>query len=224
MEQEQKVESLNQCFSKLQQQACALRLEMEDAHHGYVESRQKQVRLREELAMKEKSFRKTQIKVCMRWETWRELKNYELTNSFQKFREGHEAIQAHFTSAIITGKDESFEWLWRIPRSRVEFLCNMFTLSQSTSKISKSAIYAELRQTLATWNMESTWTTGKRFCTSTFDARVIASTSSGKSSICDPKCDRWGSRAHKHRGTCCKWGRTNWKHNPCRRLQTGRQP
>ena len=175
-----------------------------DAHHGYVESRQKQVRLREELAMKEKSYRDTQIEVCMRWETWRELKNHEVDEfSLQKFRECHE-----------TGKDELFEWLWRIPRSRVEFLWKMCTLSQSTSKKSKSAIYAELRQTFATWNMESTCTTGKHFCTSTFDARVIANTSSGKSSTCDTKCDRWGSRAHKHRSTCCKRWRTNWKHNP----------
>ena len=45
MKQEQKVVSLDKCTSELQQQACAPRLEMEDAHHGYFESRQKQVRL-----------------------------------------------------------------------------------------------------------------------------------------------------------------------------------
>ena len=39
MKQEHKVESLNKCISELQQQAYAQRLELEDAHHGYVESR-----------------------------------------------------------------------------------------------------------------------------------------------------------------------------------------
>ena len=84
----------------------------------------------------------------------------------------------------------------------------MFTRSQSTSKDSKFAIHAGLRQTLATWNMESTWTTGKRFCKSTLDARVIANTLSRNS-----KCCRWGSRAYQHRETCGKRGRKNRKHN-----------
>ena len=60
MKQEHKVESLNNCIDELQQQAYAQRLELEDAHHGYVESRRQQVRLREELVMKEKVVRDTQ--------------------------------------------------------------------------------------------------------------------------------------------------------------------
>ena len=46
MKQEYKVESLNTCISGLQQQTDARRLELEDAHHGYVESRREQVRLK----------------------------------------------------------------------------------------------------------------------------------------------------------------------------------
>ena len=44
MKQEYKVESLDTCMSELQQQTYAQRLELEDAHHGYVESRREQVR------------------------------------------------------------------------------------------------------------------------------------------------------------------------------------
>ena len=40
---------------------------------------------------------------------------------------------------------------------------NFFTRFQSTSKDSKSTIYAKLRQTLASWQMESVWITGKTF-------------------------------------------------------------
>ena len=61
MKQEHKVESLNNCIDELQQQAYAQRLELEDAHHEYVESRRQQVRLQEELVMKEKVVRDAQI-------------------------------------------------------------------------------------------------------------------------------------------------------------------
>ena len=48
MKQEYKVESLNTCISELQQQIFVQRLELEDAHFGYAESRREQVRLQEE--------------------------------------------------------------------------------------------------------------------------------------------------------------------------------
>ena len=47
MKQELQVESLNNCINELQQQTYAQRLEFQDAQHGYVESRRKQVRLQE---------------------------------------------------------------------------------------------------------------------------------------------------------------------------------
>ena len=53
MKQEYKVESLNTCTDELQQQTYARRLELEDAHHGYVESPREQVRLQEELVIRE---------------------------------------------------------------------------------------------------------------------------------------------------------------------------
>ena len=61
MKQEYKVESLNTCISEFQQQTYAHRLELEDAHFGYAESRMKQVRPQEELVMGEKALRDTQI-------------------------------------------------------------------------------------------------------------------------------------------------------------------
>ena len=54
MKQEHQVGSLNNCIDELQQQAYAQRLELEDAHHGFFESRREQVRLQEELSVKEK--------------------------------------------------------------------------------------------------------------------------------------------------------------------------
>ena len=62
MKQEHQVGSLNCCIKELQQQAYAQRLELEDAHHGYIESRREQSLLQEELSMKEKALRGTQIR------------------------------------------------------------------------------------------------------------------------------------------------------------------
>ena len=62
MKQELQVESLNNCVSELQQQAFAQRLEVQDSQHGDVESRREQDRLQEELSMKEKVLRYTQIR------------------------------------------------------------------------------------------------------------------------------------------------------------------
>ena len=60
--QEHKVKSLNNCINELQQQTYAQRLELQDAQHGYTESRREQVRLQEELSLKEKVLRDTQIR------------------------------------------------------------------------------------------------------------------------------------------------------------------
>ena len=81
MKQEYKVEPLNTCISELQQQTHAQRLELEDANFGYAESRREQVRQQEELVMKEKALRVMKLAVFTKWENWRELRNYELTNS-----------------------------------------------------------------------------------------------------------------------------------------------
>ena len=45
---EHQVGSFNSCVNELQQQAYAQILELEDAHQGYIESRQEQSRLQEE--------------------------------------------------------------------------------------------------------------------------------------------------------------------------------
>ena len=56
------VDSLKNCISELQQQTHAQRLELQNAQHGFVESRWEEVRLQEELSMKEKVLRDTQIR------------------------------------------------------------------------------------------------------------------------------------------------------------------
>ena len=62
MKEEDPVGSLNSCVNELQQHAHAQRLELQDAHHGNMESRRERARLQGELSMKEKVLRDTQIR------------------------------------------------------------------------------------------------------------------------------------------------------------------
>ena len=94
MKQEHQVGSLNSCVNELQQQAHAQGLELQDAHHGYIESRREQARLQEELYTKEKLLRDTQIQNIHEMgenKRARELRVDEF--SVQKLRESHETMQ-----------------------------------------------------------------------------------------------------------------------------------
>ena len=60
MKQEYEVGSLNTCIGELQRQTYSQRLDLEDAHLGYEQSRREQVRPQEEVVMKEKALRDSQ--------------------------------------------------------------------------------------------------------------------------------------------------------------------
>ena len=88
------VGSLNRCINELQQQDNAQRLELQDAQHGYIESRQEQVRLQEELSMKEKVLRETQIRSIHEMGQMKRAQELRVDEfSVQKLRESHETIQ-----------------------------------------------------------------------------------------------------------------------------------
>ena len=60
--QELHVESLNKYIGELQRQTEKQRVALQDAQYGFVESRREQVRLQEELSLKEQVLRNTQIR------------------------------------------------------------------------------------------------------------------------------------------------------------------
>ena len=62
MKQEHQVGSLNRCINELQQQPYAQGLELQDSHHGYIESRREQSCSQEEVSMSDKLLRDTQIR------------------------------------------------------------------------------------------------------------------------------------------------------------------
>ena len=88
------MESLYISINELQQQAYAQRLELEDTHHGYVESRREQVRLQDELVMNEKTLRATQIRSMHEMGEMKRTQESRVDEfSVQKLRESHEITQ-----------------------------------------------------------------------------------------------------------------------------------
>ena len=146
------MESLYNCTNEFQQQACAQRLDLNNTFHGYVESRREQVRIQEELEMKEKALRETPIRSMH--EMGEMTRAHELRVdefSVQKLRESHETI-LRLTSQLQE-MQERVNYLndtWRIPRSSVELWWKVVSRFPSTGKDSNSAVYAEMRQTIAT--------------------------------------------------------------------------
>ena len=94
MKQEHQVGALNSCINELQQQAYAQRLELEDAHHRNFECRREQTRPQEELSMKEKVLRDTQIRNTHEMGEMNRAEELRVDKfSLQKLRESQDAIQ-----------------------------------------------------------------------------------------------------------------------------------
>ena len=109
--QELHVESLNECIGEQQRPTEEQRLALQDAQYGFVECRREQVRIQEELSMKENVLRDTQIRKYARngrIQRAQVLRADEV--SVQKLRENHETNSAaHFPIAANARTDEFYE-------------------------------------------------------------------------------------------------------------------
>ena len=156
MKQEHQVESLNSCISELQQQAYAQRLELEDAHHGYNESRREQSRL-EEFSMKEKALREAQIQNILEMGEMKRAHELRVDEFFvQKSRESHETIQ-RLTSQLqemqeqMNSMNDSGEFQ-EVESNHSGRLC--YVPSQPARlPSSRSMLGCDKRMPLDTWNM-----------------------------------------------------------------------
>ena len=112
---------LNLSINELKQQTYAQRLELQDVHFGYAESRREQVRLVEELVMKEKALRYTQIRSIHEMGEMKRAHELSVDEfSVQKLRESHDTIQRLTSHTKIARKGELHERFRRISRSRIE--------------------------------------------------------------------------------------------------------
>ena len=106
MKQEHQVGSLNNWISELQQQAYAQRLESQDAQHGHIEPRRAQFRLQEELSLKEKVLRDTQIRNMHELGDMKRAQELRVDEvSVQKLTENHETLQK-LTSQLQEMQDQ----------------------------------------------------------------------------------------------------------------------
>ena len=167
MKQEYKVEFLNTCINELQQQTCAQRLELEDAHFGYAESRREQARLSGRIGSTRKSTSRYsypkypwsgRIEESSGIASWRTLCSKIERNAWDN-------TEARFTNTGVAREGELHEWFRRISSDgRTEVQWKVFSRSQSTgSRAAKSSICVEPRPKHAIWHMEFVWNTGRTF-------------------------------------------------------------
>ena len=135
---------------------CAQRLELQDAQHGYIESRREQVRLQEELSTKEKVLRDTEIRsvhVMGEMKRAQELRVDDV--SVRKLRENHETIQ-QLTSQLqemqeqMNSKSDSgeFQEVASNYRGRLSYVSSQPAMIPS----SRSMLSRDKRLPLDTWN------------------------------------------------------------------------
>ena len=125
-------------------------MELEDAHTGYIESPREQVRLQEELSMKEKVLRDTQIR---NMHEMGEMKRDEV--SVQKLRENHETIQK-LTSQLQQMQEQmnsmntsgDFQDVESNYSGRLSYVSSQHAMIPS----SRSVLSRDKRLPLDTWN------------------------------------------------------------------------
>ena len=140
-------------FSK---QAYAHKLELHDAHHGYIEIAKRTITPARRINYEGQALRETPDTKYTR-----DGRNEE---SSQKLRNSWDNTKAHFTNAGNARAGEFYEWFRWMLRSGIESQLEIVLRSQSTSSDSRFLFHAEPRQTLATWHMEYVWTIVKTFC------------------------------------------------------------
>ena len=136
-------------------------LELEDAHHGCVESRREQVRLQEELVMKEKALRDTQIRSIHEMGEMKRAEELRVDKfSVQKIeRKSWHDTETHFTNTRFAREGELHELFWRISRCRIELWWKTFLtfpVNQQSFQVHVLCQAATKRLPLDRWNTSGT--------------------------------------------------------------------
>ena len=156
MRQEHQVGSLNSCMDELQQQAYTQRLEVQDAQHGYIESRREKARPQEELSMKEKALRDTQI---TRMHEMGEMKRAQELRvdeiSLHKFKENYDTIQK-LTSQLQEMQDQmnsvNDSGEFQEVESNYSWMLSDVSSQPEVIPSSRSMLSCDKRFPLETWN------------------------------------------------------------------------
>ena len=77
-------------------------------------------------------------------------------------RKSRDNSTAHFPIAANARTSVFYEWFWRFARCRIKFLWKIVSRVQSTCDDSEFSLFAQPRQKIVAWHMESIWITRKR--------------------------------------------------------------
>ena len=191
MMQEYKVKSLNTCIGQRQQQTHAQRLELEDAHHGYVESRREHVRLQEEVAMKGKAIRDTQIRSM---HEMGEIKRAQELRVDEFSVQNWEKVMIRYRSSLFIYKSCKRGWIARMILENFK-MWNRTTVEQ----ILTSPVNEQSLQVLnLCWAATDACHLKRAFCLKHY-FRFVIDTLSRNSSHLESKCYRRKPNASKHR-------------------------
>ena len=168
--------SRNNCVEELQQQACAQRLELDDAHHWYVDSRREQSRLQEELSLKAKALRETQIRYIHEMGEMKRAQELQVDEfSEQKWRE-NQIKRKSWKIQRLTSKLQDVQWQMNSMNDSGEFQSVESNHSGRQSYVpsqpamipsSRSMLSRDKRLPFDTWNTSELQE--KRFWMSMFD-------------------------------------------------------
>ena len=187
------------------------RLASQEAQYGFVGSRREQVRLQEELSLKENSPKYSNPKYAWNgrnWQSARISRRWSLSAKVQK--KSRDSSTAHFPIAANARTDEFYEWFWRRSRCGIKILWKVVSRFQPTCDDFDFSFLCQPRQEIAAWHMESIWITGKRFWKPVF--YVWFTQRSSKNSIWRrPRSSRW---SRKDEDYSHKWRPTKSRHNP----------
>ena len=164
MKQEHQVGSLNGWIKELQQQAHAQRLELQDAHHGYIESRREQARLQARRIIYEgkKVLRETQIRNMHEMGEMNRAKELRVdTFSLQKLWESHESIQ-RLTSQLqeMQERMNSMNDSWEFQEVESNHSGKLSYVPSQPAMIPSSRSMLSRDKHFAIWYKEFIWTTG----------------------------------------------------------------
>ena len=118
---------------------------------------------------KRKLFEIPRFEVCTIWKNEESASTASWRNVDSKIkRESRDTSAAHFTIAAIARPDEFYEQFWKIPGYWIKFEWKIVSRIQSTWDDSEFSCFAQPRQKIAAWCMESIRSIGKRFWKSVF--------------------------------------------------------
>ena len=157
-------ESPNKCTGDLQNEQRSKAGHYRTYKTNLLNLSREQIRLQEELLRKEKALRDTQVWSKHEMGNMKRAREQQVDEiSMQKLRKITRLFNTSLPIAANARTDEVYDWFWRIPGCWTKSLWEIVLRFQSNWDDSEFSFFAQPRQKIAAWYMESIRSAGKRF-------------------------------------------------------------